>query len=261
MSPIKFIIPFLLLLLCNICAIGQEFSVDSVTTSVEAPEAETEESEKYTYTEPDTVLYATEKFVSQDSMLAYKRSKSFAYAKNLDSLLKSMQTKKNLNYDLTPPKKGWLESFFESKITQYVFWVLAASFVLIILYKLFFTKGFFQRQSVRSNITTLPEEEEPSIDADYEKLIAAAVAEKNYRLAVRYLYLRSLQKLSQSGAIVFATDKTNYQYLREISSKPYKQNFAALTLNYEYVWYGEFAIDELIYIKLKTEFQQFYNQL
>lgn len=259
MSLFKFIISFLLLLICNICSIGQDVTVDSITTSIEVPQAETTDADEYTYSEPDTVLYASEKFVSKDSILEYKRSRSFAYAKNLDSLLKSMQTKQEYTYK--PSEKSWVEGLFESAILQYFLWGLAISFILIILYKLFFTKGFFQRQSAKSNITALPDEEEPSIDADYEKLIATAVAEKNYRLAVRYLYLKSLQKLAQSGAIVFATDKTNYQYLREISSKPYKQNFAALTLNYEYVWYGEFAIDELIYLKLKTDFQQFYNQV
>ncbi|UEG49323.1 hypothetical protein LK994_11835 [Ferruginibacter lapsinanis] len=259
----KFIISFLLLLLCSIYSTAQDITVDTVVSSIEEPPKEnSENTEKFIYAaEPDTTLYATEKLVSRDSINQYKKSEAFAYAKNLDSILKSMQRKQEFNADIKPPEKGWIERFFESPITHTAFWILAISFVLIILYKLFFTKGFFQRPAIKNDINTLPEEEEVSIDGDYEKLIALAVADKNYRLAIRYLYLQTLQKLSASGAIVFAADKTNDQYRRELMSKPYKKDFAALTLNYEYVWYGEFEIDELIYIKLKTTFQHFHNQL
>ena len=107
----------------------------------------------------------------------------------------------------------------------------------------------------------MPDEDDLSMTADYDKLIDQSITSKNYRLAIRYLYLKSLQKLTEKGAIIFAVDKTNYQYVRELSGKLYKNTFATLTLNYEYVWYGEFEIDQIIFFKLQTEFKQFYNQI
>jgi len=83
----------------------------------------------------------------------------------------------------------------------------------------------------------------------------------NYRLAVRYKYLQTLYKMAAKKMVELAADKTNYQYVREISNYNYQNEFAALTLNYEYVWYGEFEIEENIYKRIETGFSQFNNKL
>ena len=54
--------------------------------------------------------------------------------------------------------------------------------------------------------------------------------------------------------IEMAPDKTNFQYVQEIGNRDYQNEFASLTLNYEYVWYGEFAIDKNVYQKIETNF-------
>jgi hypothetical protein len=83
---------------------------------------------------------------------------------------------------------------------------------------------------------------------------------KIYRLATRYLYLQSIQKLNAAGAISFTADKTNSEYLNELTGKPYKPAFTSLTLNYEYVWYGEFLIEEPAFIQLQERFKKFNTQ-
>ena len=67
--------------------------------------------------------------------------------------------------------------------------------------------------------------------------------------------------MAAKNIIELAADKTNNNYVRELTNKNYQQDFAALTLNYEYVWYGEFAIDENIYRRLATDFLQFNNKI
>ncbi|MEO5892200.1 MAG: hypothetical protein ABIQ31_18275 [Ferruginibacter sp.] len=210
----------------------------------------------------DTVLRVNELFVEPDSIRSLQNSRPFAYAKNLDSLLKQYKqnvAKEDVQENTEP---SWLGSFFLSSITVYFFWILAGVFICFILYKLFFAEGFFQRSYARINVTALPEEQENlSATADYGKLINQALANRNYRLAVRYHYLQSLQKLSTKGVIQFAADKTNYQYVRELSGKAYKNSFASLTLNYEYVWYGEFEVNENIYQAIQDKFKQFNSEV
>lgn len=257
MDKRRIFIVFLLLFQCHIYA--QDIVVtDSVYEQTEDNYEEEVLPEYYS----DTVLYYSNKYVSADSIDIFKKSKRFAYATNLDSILRSMQPKKQAK-DLSYLNKeeSWLSRFFQSTAAQYIFWTLAVLFVGFILYKLFFTKGFFHRQPTKANVAALPEEDELSMDADYDRLTREAVTAKNYRLAVRYLYLKSLQRLSEKNAIVFTTGKTNYQYVREVTGKPYHKAFAGITLSYEYVWYGEFEIDEEIFGKLESEFKQFYNQL
>ncbi|MES2432107.1 MAG: hypothetical protein V4556_14320 [Bacteroidota bacterium] len=251
----------MLLLFINIHCYAQNAPAYDETVDEEYAE---DEDEEYGYDYIDTALYFNSKHVSKDSIIAYKESKNFAYAKNLDSLLKSLKRaeEKNKKIDLKRRKSGsWLVSFFQSGVAQVIFWSLAAIFVLFILYKLFFIRGQLFKQKIQSNVMALPEEEELSMNTDYDKLINQSVNDKDYRLAVRYHYLKALQKLASTNLIMYAADKTNYQYVRELSGKAYHNDFANITLHYEYVWYGEFDIDELTYLKLEDSFKQFQSKL
>ena len=206
----------------------------------------------------DTVLKNNLLVIEPDSVAALKRSKPFAYAKNLDSLLDAYQL--SLRKQQQPDRKtlSWLEAILLSPFTRYFFWLLAGVFISFILYKLFFAQGFFQRPSAKTNVTALPDEAEHLLfNTDYSTLIAKAVSAGNYRMAVRYQYLQTLQRLAAKGLIEFAPDKTNYQYVLELTGKQYKNSFASVTLHYEYVWYGEFEIDANIYEMVQTKFKQF----
>jgi len=271
------IISILAILCCSFCAVAQDNnyvyqdttmlqsdSIDAVRAIELANEEEMpaniEEAGEYDEYIADTVLKYNQLSIDPDSVRALKNSKSFAYAKNLDSLLLAYQ--QSHAKEEQPKNSSWLERFFLSDITKYFFWMLAAVFVAFILFKLFFTEGFFQRSYAKSNVTRLEDESgDLSKTADYAKLVALAVSSGNFRLAVRYHYLQTLQKLSSKGLIQFATDKTNYQYVRELSGKSYKNDFASLTLNYEYVWYGEFEVDEVIFNTIQNKFKQFNNEV
>jgi hypothetical protein len=73
--------------------------------------------------------------------------------------------------------------------------------------------------------------------------------------------LHTLHKLAGKELIMIAADKTNYQYVSELKNAMQRNDFAALTLNYEYVWYGEFAIDEQVYGKIRTGFKTFNDRI
>ncbi len=213
---------------------------------------------------PDTAQRRKQLGIVNDSAEFLKNDPAFAYAKNLDSLLKSLQDKQQKAPAESAERIGtsWLERFFSSTVTKIFFWSLAIIFIGFILYKLFFTEGIFQRKSTSSKVNVVQEEEEHlSSTTDYNKLIAQAVGNKNFRLAIRYYYLQALQKLAVNGAIQFTADKTNYQYVAELYGKPYYNNFAALTLNYEYAWYGGFEITDAIFFKIQNNFTAFNNQL
>ncbi len=210
----------------------------------------------------DTVLRNNQLMVDPDSIRALKKSKAFLYTRNLDSLLVEYSHNQAINKDSRKPALSWLERFFLSPVTKYFFWILAGFFVSFILYKLFFTEGFFQRTTAKMNVTALPgEPENIFISADYGNLISRAIAGQQYRIAVRYLYLQSLQNLSSKGIIQFAADKTNYQYIREMTGKTFKKTFAALTLHYEYVWYGGFEPDENAFHVIQNKFKQFNSEV
>ncbi len=214
----------------------------------------------------DTTLYYNPLYIAPDSIEAWKNLKSFTYIKYLDSLLKDKQDKErnkgNNDTDNSSPKPGWLNSILSSSEVQIFFWALAAVFVFYISYKLFLTQGVFKKSYKNKNIAS-PEVSEEIItsESDFNLLIVKAVNKSNYRLAVRYRYLQTLHNLAAKYLIELSPDKTNYQYVREIKNIIYQNDFAALTLNYEYVWYGEFAIEENIYTRIDNEFLKFYIKI
>jgi hypothetical protein len=211
----------------------------------------------------DTTLYYNRLTISPDSIKNWKNLNSFAYVKNLDSLLKAKQeAEKKKEKEVSSSGQDWFESLLSSDGLQLILWMLAAFFILFILYKLFLTEGVFQK-NLRNSKSLTPEAEEEIINeqSNFEQLIKQALQSGNYRLAVRYNYLKTIHTLANKGLILLAADKTNYQYVNEISNPNFQNDFAALTLNYEYVWYGEFVIGENIYTRMETGFSQFNSKL
>jgi hypothetical protein len=214
----------------------------------------------------DTTVYYNRLTISPDTVEVWKNLKAFAYVKHLDSLLKAEKEKRKEKKEektyTAPSGPSALERFLSSSGLQFFLWMLAACFVLFILYKLFLTEGAFRKRTTSlKNTSPQVEEEVITSESDFERLIRLAIQSGNYRLAVRYQYLQTLHKLAAKNLIELAADKTNNNYVREITNKNYQNDFAALTLNYEYVWYGEFAIEENIYRRLETGFSQFNSKL
>ena len=257
----KYILISIFTLLFFTAVNGQQKDDDS--TTVTTNDNNTQETAKdILYV--DTTLYYKQPYFSPDSAKSWKEWKDFAYVKNLDSLLKDAKDKQNkqVKKDTGSSGSNWLWGIFSAEGTKFFFWGLAAFFVLFILYRLFLTEGVFKRRSAVVNFAT-PEAIEETItsESDFEIMIRQAVQSGNFRLAVRYQYLQTLYKLAAKKMVELAVDKTNNQYVREITNLNYQNDFAALTLNYEYVWYGEFAIDENIYRRLESGFLQFNSKL
>jgi hypothetical protein len=86
--------------------------------------------------------------------------------------------------------------------------------------------------------------EEHIENIDLDQFIKDALAQRDYRMAIRYMYLRTLKQLSWHQLIEWHFDKTNSDYYREIENPSIKENFKKVSYLYDYVWYGEFPLDE-----------------
>ncbi len=96
--------------------------------------------------------------------------------------------------------------------------------------------------------------EENISEVNFDKLIEDAANQKNFRLATRYMYLKSLKKLASRQIIEWHYDKTNSDYLNEITNLETRKIFKRISYIYDYVWYGEFAVDQEMYIQNSTDF-------
>ncbi|MEO7801227.1 MAG: hypothetical protein ABIR81_04470, partial [Ginsengibacter sp.] len=140
-----------------------------------------------------------------------------------------------------------------------ILWIAAIAFLLVIIYRLFAGGTVFNASYVRSSTVTV--EDETPANGNYDSLISKAISNNNFRLATRYLYLKTLNLLSNSNLITISPGKTNYQYTREMSNHSSYKAFVSLTSNYEYVWYGKFEIDRMLFQLVENEFKNYFQRL
>lgn len=81
-------------------------------------------------------------------------------------------------------------------------------------------------------------------EMDFDALIANALKNKDYRLVIRFAYLKNLKQLSDKDIINWSANKTNYSYQYEINDNMLRSKFLETTLIFDYVWYGEFSVSE-----------------
>jgi len=101
----------------------------------------------------------------------------------------------------------------------------------------------------------LEEIEEDLENADIDDPLQRAIASGNYTLAVRLYYLALLKELSIKNHIRWKKDKTNGEYIRELSGSSIFTTFRDITLIFERIWYGTVELTEDDFRKIETGFQ------
>jgi len=94
-------------------------------------------------------------------------------------------------------------------------------------------------------------------ESNLDALIEAAIHKNDYRLAVRYYYLKLLKKLIDNQLIDWHPDKTNHDYINELQNTEIQATFKKLTYIYDYVWYGKYYPEKSDFSNIKEQFQNF----
>ena len=242
------------------------FAVELPAQDVVAPaiDTSTDETGSDEYDDKDTndqtlspyfsdTLTPNYRSIVYDSIDAINSDKGFYYKRYMDSLLRATQNKPQ-----KPPSKGADlrgTGFFRS-IFGVIFWIVAIGLFGYIVYRLFLSNSSFlsrNRKNVESDIKLTTE----ATTNDPEAQLRNAIKNGNYRMAIRYLYLQTLSRLAERKFIEINTNKTNYEYVNEVRKHKFANEFASLTLKYEYVWYGEYPVDEKLFGQIQTGFVQF----
>ncbi|MBI2731102.1 MAG: DUF4129 domain-containing protein [Sphingobacteriales bacterium] len=234
-------------------------TVDTVTTETVDPDNEITDDGTGAFTDSSNSIQQgfvyTIRNIPADSLAAIRKEKAYAYMSNLDSLLR--ERNKELLKEIEKRKKTTVSaprSFFSFDFIKVLLWILAIAALLYLIYTIFLGNTAIFRTN-RKNIDTSFEQTEEEEHQIISLQKAKAVASANYRLAVRYAYLELLELLNNKKYIETRTDKTNYQYVTELSRQPWANTFASVTLKYEYIWYGEYDIDKNLYQQVDSEFE------
>ena len=173
--------------------------------------------------------------------------------------------------------KQWLNDLFmdlfnlnsagqASKLTDFA--LKAAGVIIFLLVIYFIFKAVINKEgnwvfgkSSDKNIIPVTDIETNIHATDFKQLIEVAENDKNYRLAIRYYYLWLLKGLTNAEIIDYDVEKTNSDYFNEIKSKPIQEEFSYTSYLYNYIWYGEFDVNEQQFNKAKTAFKKFLNSI
>jgi len=156
----------------------------------------------------------------------------------------------------------WLKDLFQVDLApvsaenlKIIVYCVLGAFAIFLLIKFFMKEksiGLLKKSDhelVDINLSEIHIEE-----FDLDKNIEQAVRSDNYRLAIRYQYLKVLKTLSLQNFIEWHFDKTNSDYISEIKRDEIKEEFKQLSYIYEHVWYGGHEIDATTYDRTNSNF-------
>ncbi|MBK1894258.1 DUF4129 domain-containing protein [Chryseobacterium paridis] len=213
-------------------------------------------------------------------LIKHPISENTVYPKKFKDNLNARYKGNEFDYTTIKPKESFwqklqrkiakiLESIFgensfgtSAKITTVVmrlFAIVLVGFLLYFIIRYLISKDgnfFFGKKNKKLNIN---EEElhENIHEINFPESIAKFEIAGDYRSAIRYQFLFVLKKLSDKKLIIWNPEKTNKDYTAELKAEQVKSEFSKLSYIFDYVWYGEFSINENDYLKFKNQYQAF----
>lgn len=163
--------------------------------------------------------------------------------------------------------KRWLQELlrkiFGSKAGSLVFsnlhWAILAAAVVLLLFflrKRLFHSVFSVETGNPSQVTAMEEDIEK---LDLDQLLAKAENEGNWRMALRYQYLKVLRRLIDEGRIQWEPRYTDREYLRQLKDPAERASFSEVSFLFKWAWYGNAPMDEGRYRKLAPAFVELHS--
>ena len=134
-------------------------------------------------------------------------------------------------------------------------WIILGLSVLLILW--FFRRHLLEgvfgmgAKPVRQ-VTEMPENIE---ELDLDKLLRDAENGTEWRMALRYQWLKVLRKLVDEGRIKWQPRFTDADYLSQLKEPALRVTFSELSFLFKWVWYGDAPMDAERYRHLKPAFE------
>ena len=139
-------------------------------------------------------------------------------------------------------------------------WILAIAGISTIIWLLTRTEftSFLKGNSKKTAFNFADINEDIST-INFDERITKATSDNDFRLAIRWHYLKLLNELNEKRLIQYEPFKTNIDYSLELSKSNGLEKFKNCSNIYDYVWYGNYSIDITSYEKMKHQFDYSIN--
>lgn len=154
---------------------------------------------------------------------------------------------------------GLDEKYHLSASRMLVLKILAVILLLVVLYFLIrllmnHSGTWFFRKKSPELALDFDDTEQLILRADFEMLIAEAEKNANTRQSIRLFYLWLLRDLKEKELIVWTPEKTNADYVRELTDDVVRSRFEYLSYLFNCIWYGEFQVTDAEYRSARQAF-------
>jgi len=146
------------------------------------------------------------------------------------------------------------------KISPALTWIFLSSMLVLILFGIYklVRENSFSWFSRKSSISYSGLQENPvEENTDYEAMILLYQTQGNFRMAIRFMYLRLLQTAGSKSGIHIRDSSTNAEIALAFANHPIAPEFRFLSRAYEYVFYGGFTPQKELFDSLKNRFEDF----
>jgi hypothetical protein len=226
-------------------------------------------------------LYAPYEQFDADSILEKNpTTQNAVFPKNFDEKFQNKYKGADFDYTTVKPSESlWqklqkrirmiIESFFGKvdpiKSASYAENILRFIAIVIIGFVLYFLiqfllnkegNFFFGKKNKKIKIAH-QDLHENIHEINFKESILDFERQKDYRSAIRYHFLFVLKRLSDQKLINWNPEKTNKEYLSELKIAKLKSGFQELSYIFDYVWYGDFDVNEERYRHFEEKFSQF----
>jgi hypothetical protein len=158
-------------------------------------------------------------------------------------------------------KPGPLFNLFASRAFR---WTLFMGTIVLVLYGIFllvrennFTWLYRPGKQNPKRLPAILREEE----LDYDQLIQQYQSEQDYRMAVRYMYLRLIHTAREKNIIQIRNSSTNAEITRAFGISRQRDEFCFLANAYDYIFYGGFIPGQELFNRIKNRFDTFQQNI
>ena len=218
--------------------------------------------------------YRTSKYLITVALITALLTPYFAYPQVRqvpDSVVQNMQKEKDFLYandssywqeeEYKPRKPSAFENFlfkvWQSSFLKVLLYIFITIIILFAIYHVLSINNFFSVSRKRRNKGADADGDHDALDDNIEARLNDAIQAKDYRAAVRYMYLLTLRTLNDKQVITLHAKSTNRDYIQQMYKHQAQAQFRHLTRIYEYVWYGEFMPTENQFELISSHFKRF----
>ncbi|OFY97646.1 MAG: hypothetical protein A3K10_13525 [Bacteroidetes bacterium RIFCSPLOWO2_12_FULL_31_6] len=196
-------------------------------------------------------------FAQKNDSLQIKKTEWEKVVKGIDYTenYKELDQPKEKNLNFSQLKYDW-------SALKYVFYCIVIGLVLFLIIKILM--NLKKNPNIKKqdfSIESMKEIEEKMHEIDLDLLLSEALAGKNFHIALRINFLIIIKLLSEKKLIIWAKEKTNWEYHSEIKEVMLKDGFKAIVFVFEPVWYGERHLTEAAFYLLQPTFDNLKKQL